>query len=195
MDFLGPVHTCPVSVQLGNRGFERAFGVSAKVWEKQSWANRRLSLSPAGGLAGSAVLRLGPRSWAEVFRRDLGRAQICAASLAGADTGSLLELPPWIALAWSVWNLSWKWAGEPPRPVTFPSSPLSFLIFQPARREGCEVSTGGRSTLPMPGLQIAAQEQTNKQNPHSIWCNSVQSILLERLPGARHRGPGGRQIS
>lgn len=160
-----------------------------------------------------------PPVWARRFRRSLaGRtaycfaqsaegwrglelrlgspgAQIRAASPARADTpAAALELPPWVAAAWSVLNLGWKWLiiGQLtlPRLTTLPSPASSFLFFSSNLLCGCvegvcrgnqnqnQNQTKPEAQFPRPGgvLCECLDEKLLHRKHHSILCNWVQSV-------------------
>lgn len=159
MDFLGPVNTCPVGVQLGSHGFVRALGVNTKLWEKPSWANGRLFLPKArGGSRGLQCCSLGwgRRPWlsGESFK---SRAQICAASLARADTvapgASTLDRCGLVSVELKLAMGDQTFLGPPP----FLLPQLPSLSHLPACSAKCsDVSTARRNALRMPRVQIVA---------------------------------------
>ena len=132
--------------QLASRGFGRAFGKNAKLWEEAPWENRclffpkarvgaRLGVSSTGAPAG-VVSRGFPERSSRIREASLARADTAAPGSSTLDCCGLV----------------WKWAI-----ATFPFYAPSFLVppLACSAKRG-EVFTAAWSTLRKPRLQIAA---------------------------------------
>lgn len=133
----------------------------------------------------------GPRAAAGLPRSS----DLCGFPSSVDTPAAALELPSWVAAAWSVLNLGWKWLIirqlTLPRLTTLPSPASSFLFFSSNLLCGCvegmcvcgnqnqnQNQTKPEAQFPLPGgvLCECLDEKLLHRKRHSILCNWVQSI-------------------
>lgn len=158
---------------------EETLGVGAQGWEKPSWAGhpflcKTRGASEAYGSAASGGRRVAPCSVRSPWLwPTLGPPRP--------------ELPPWVAVAWSVLNFSWKLRERSnlPTAATLPSLASSFLVL--SSNLSCETAakfsrSGGAHCECVDGKLL------HRKN-HSIPCIRLNQYLLRASPGHASGNP------